>query len=368
MSADACESNGLQVPEPSAALLQQLRSFLPAHSGLANPIDITVEGTAEQYQQALTASLREYDAALVIDVGTPYLAAMPIAQAVLAAARDSGKPVACNFEVGHDIAQAQQLLDQQGSPCFASGERAVRALAKLAEYRRLQQNLRPRPAEVTRRRLDTQLPSLLEYECMDLLSELQVATPPYRFVAAHEDVVAASEAIGYPQVMKIVSPQILHKSDVGGVKLNLANSEQAARAYQQLAAIGAGHDFRGVIIYPMLSKALEMIVGFSHDPSFGPVIVCGMGGVYTEILKDISLALAPVDERQALAMLQALKIWPLLNGARGAEPLAVDQLARLIARFSQLPKVYPQLKEGEINPVFVYADRAVAADARLILG
>lgn len=368
MSADACEKNGLLLPEPGAALKQELRGFLPAHAGLANPIDVTVEGTDEQYRLTLSAALAEYDAALVIDIGTPYLAALPIAQAVLDAAKESGKPVACNFEVGHDIEAAQRLLDENNAPCFASGERAVRALAKLAEYRRLRQSLKPPQPLPAPRKLQTELPALLEYECMELFAGLGIAAPPYRFVAAGEDVRAASQAVGYPQVMKIVSPQIVHKSDVGGVKLGIKDAAQAEAAYRALAAVGAGRDFRGVMLYPQLDKAVEIIVGFSRDSGFGPVVVCGMGGIYTEILKDISLRVAPVDEEDAMAMLRGLKTWPLLQGVRGGQPLAVAELARLIARFSQLPLLYPELAEGEINPVFVFADRALAADARLLLG
>lgn len=142
---------------------------------------------------------------------------------------------------------------------------------------------------------------------------------------------------------------------------------QVLAAFDEIAAMAADKDFRGVLLYPMLGKATEMIVGFSWDAQFGPVVICGMGGIYTEILKDISLRIAPVSKEDALEMLHELKTWPLLAGARGQTPADVDGLAELIHKFSQLPFIYPQLKEGELNPVFVYQDRVDAADARIIL-
>ncbi|MCD8078172.1 MAG: acetate--CoA ligase family protein, partial [Lachnospiraceae bacterium] len=369
MSADATEGSVLTLPEPSEETKNRLREFLPSFAGLANPIDVTVEGTDEQYEKSTQVMLEEYDLALVIDIGTPYLKALPIAEGAIRAAKASGKPVACNFEVGEDIEEAKELLDESGAPCFASAERAVRALSKVAEYARLKKSRHYVPETFEEKHFDVQpgRNALLEYESMDLLGGEGVSVPKHRFVTRREDVVEAAHEIGYPLVLKVVSPQILHKSDFGGVKLNLASDEAVLAAFDEIAAMAADKDFRGVILYPMLAKAQEMIVGFSRDAQFGPVVICGMGGIYTEILKDISLRVAPVSKEDALEMLHELKTWPLLAGARGQEPADVEGLAELIHRFSQLPFIYPQLKEGELNPVFVYPDRVEAADARIIL-
>ncbi|MEG1537842.1 MAG: acetate--CoA ligase family protein, partial [Clostridiales bacterium] len=152
------------------------------------------------------------------------------------------------------------------------------------------------------------------------------------------------------------------------VKVNIKTVADAELYYDKMEKIGEGKDFRGVVMYHMLDQSVEMIVGFSTDKQFGPVIVCGMGGIYTEILRDVSLRIAPVDEEQAMVMLTELKTWPLLNGARGGKHYDVAALAKLIAKFSELPFVYPQLKEGEFNPVFIYEEGVQAADARMILG
>ena len=369
MSADACEHTVMTLPEPSAALKDELRSFLPAFAGLANPIDLTVEGTPEQYGLAVETALKdEYDVAVVIDIGTPYLEATPIATEVIRAAKVSGKPVVCNFKVGNDIDAATNLLDNSGAPCFASAERAVKALAKVVEYGQLKTKTNEIGRKFETKHLDTTNETLLEYEAMGLCKDYGIHVNNHRFVPSKDMVAETCEILGFPIVMKIVSPQILHKSDCGGVKVNIKTVEQALEYFDKMEKIGEGKDFRGVMMYHMIDQSVEMIVGFSTDKQFGPVIVCGMGGIYTEILRDVSLRVAPVTKDQALEMLTELKTWPILNGARGGKHYAVDALAEMIAKFSELPLVYPQLKEGEFNPVFVYEDQAIAADCRMILG
>ena len=364
MAADRCEEVGLSLKEPSGALVDELKSFLPAHAGLANPLDLTVEGSDIQYGQATAAALQEYDAAIVIYVGTSYLRALPVAEQTAQAAAAAGKPVACCFEIGLDIEEAHTYLREQGLPLFASGERAARVFSQMALY----------GSYLTRPIVDISLPSarqlsggaLTEPQAMELLSANGVATPPFRFVKGEQEAIAACREVGFPVVMKVVSPDILHKSDVGGVKLNLADEAAAQAAYRELEAVGRAGDFRGVIIYPMLAKAREVILGFTRDPQFGPVIAFGLGGIYTEVLKDISLGLAPLDKAAALTLIQSIKTYPLLAGVRGEAPADIDSLAEMLTQFSQLPFLYPQLAEADLNPVFVYEKGALAADARLI--
>ncbi len=365
MSVDFAEGQGLQLPEPSPELKARFSEHLPAFAGLANPIDVTVEGTPEQYRIATELALEEADLALVIYVGTPYLAALPVAEAVAAAAKNSGKPVACHFQVGYDIGEAQALLDKEGCPDFPSPEQGVRALAMLAESSLAAKAAAPGALPLPAGQPLT--PPLLEPEIRDLLAGQGVAFAPHVFATSREQVAGAAEQLGYPLVMKIVSPQILHKSDVGGVKLNLKDQAAALAAFDALAKIGQGKDFRGALMAPMLPAGREIIVGFRQDPQFGPVIMAGLGGIYTEILQDIALRIAPVGEAEALAMLKTLKTWPLLDGARGAAKADVQALARLIAAFSRLPFIYPELEEGELNPVFVWEQGVAAVDARLIL-
>jgi len=367
MTADRCEEAGLSLKEPSAQLVGNLKTFLPAHAGLANPLDLTVEGDDKQYGQATAASLTEYDAAIVIYVGTPYLRSLPVVEETAKAALAAGKPVACCFEIGLDMTEAYDYLRQRGLPIFASGERAARVFSKMALYR----SYLERPEAAITLPQPQELPqgasTLTEPQAMALLASHGIGTPQYRFVKGQQEAVNACREVGYPVVMKIVSPDILHKSDVGGVKLNIKDDAAAAQAYSELEQVGRGKDFHGVILYSMLEKGREVILGFTRDPQFGPVIAFGLGGIYTEVLKDVSLAIAPLDEAQALRLIQSIKTYALLAGTRGEKPADVQTLAAMLAKFSTLPFIYPQLAEADLNPVFVYEQGAVAVDARLIV-
>jgi acyl-CoA synthetase (NDP forming) len=210
--------------------------------------------------------------------------------------------------------------------------------------------------------------TLTEPQAMALLAAHGVATPPFRFAQGEQEASAACAELGYPLVMKVVSPDILHKSDVGGVKLNIVDEAAAGVAYRELAALGQKAAFHGVITYPMLGQAREVILGFTRDAQFGPVIAFGLGGIYTEVLKDIRLGLAPLDKEAALTLIKGIKTYPLLAGVRGEAPADLGALAEMLVKFSELPFIYPQLAEADLNPVFVYEQGAVAADARLIAG
>lgn len=207
---------------------------------------------------------------------------------------------------------------------------------------------------------------ILEPDAVELLKENALPTPVFCFVTEKTQLQTAAAKIGYPLVMKVVSPKIIHKSDAKGVYLNLQNLAEAEAAFDTMAAAFAGQDFRGVMVYPMLKPGKEIMVGFHRDPQFGPVVLAGLGGIYTEILKDVALAIAPVTPERAMAMLKTLKCYPLLTGVRGEAGVDMDGLAQLIADFSQLPFAYPELAEADLNPVFVYEDGVAIVDVRLI--
>ena len=363
LTADRLETLGLHVLAPSDALKARLKEFLPAFSGLSNPLDITVEGTAEQYERTLALALEEYDAAIVIDIGTPYLAAMPVAEALCKAAAASQKPVLAYFEVGKDIEQARETLRNGGIPCFGSGERAADGLRGLAR----RSNPVPQAIVETVQTQKLGKDFLTEPDCMDILDGLGIPTPKRALIQSRTEAAKAAAEIGYPVCMKIVSRDIIHKSDVGGVKLNVQNAEQAENAFDALEAICLGKHFGGVLIYPMLKTGPEVIFGLVRDPQFGPAAAVGLGGIFTETLKDIALCPAPVSREEAMQMLRSLKAFKLLTGARGKKPCDVEALAEILAKLSKLPFLYEEIAEVDLNPVFAYENGALTADARMLL-
>ncbi|ATW27807.1 acetate--CoA ligase family protein [Candidatus Formimonas warabiya] len=366
MSIDKADEIGLDAGEPSSELKKALQEFLPPHAGLKNPIDLTVEGTGEGYRRSLAESLKEYDAAVALYIGTPYLEAMPVAQGIVDAARESQKPVVSVLQVGCDVAESDNLLKQHHLPNFSTGERAVRVISRMAEY----QGLKSRPGYFSdlppiKGNLPGQGP-VLEPDAMALLKENGIPVPPYRFAGDRHQAVEACQSLGYPVVMKVVSPQILHKSDFGGVVLNIADDEGAGKAFDHLRQIALDRDFRGVVIYPMLKGGREVILGLTRDVQFGPVVAFGLGGIYTEVLKDIVLRVAPVDRTGAEEMIRSIRTYPILKGTRGQEPADLDALAETIVNFSRLPFLYPDIAEADLNPVFVFPQGVFVGDVRLL--
>jgi acetyltransferase len=369
MAADWAEEVGLDVAEPSTEAKAHLAEFLPPHCALKNPVDLTVEGTEDGYRRALLALVGEYDAALALNIAPAYLDSVPLARGVCDAADETGKPVAAAFLPAQIVREAVPQLESRGIPNFATGERAVSALGCMARHRVWQRSWRPLPSPKHAEGLARSLPAsgrMLEHEAMGWLRANGIPVPDLRFAATVEDALRGCREIGYPVVMKVVSPDILHKSDVGGVILDIQDGDAAENAFYRLQRSAAGRDFRGVVIYPTIRGAQEVLLGLARDPQFGPVVACGLGGVHTEVWQDVALRVAPVDRQEAMVMIGELKSLPLLQGARGKPPYDLDTLASLLADFSQLPFRYPDIGEIDLNPVFVFPKGLVVGDVRII--
>ena len=365
MAADWAEDIGLRISEPSAAAREKLAEFLPPHCAFKNPIDLTVEGNEDGYRKTLLTLLEEYDAALALNIAPPYLDSVPLARGVCDAARESGKPVIASFLPARVVESAIDYLHENGVPNLATGERAVAALNLMARFQKLQANrLPPAAHDAVRGELPGQ-GQMLEHEAMAWLRDNGIPVPEFRFAATADEAAAGAVEIGYPVVVKVVSPQILHKSDVGGVRLNLRDDAAVRDAFQHMASIG-GAEFRGVVLYPMVRPVQEVLLGISRDPQFGPVVAFGLGGIYTEVWRDIVLRVAPIGREEAAAMIREIKSLPLLEGVRGQEPCDLDALADVLAQFSQLPFRYPDIGEIDLNPVFLFSDGLAVGDVRVI--
>jgi acyl-CoA synthetase (NDP forming) len=366
MAADKAEEVSLNVAEPSPEMTSVLKGILPPHAGVKNPIDITVEGTGEEYSQVLTEVLKEYDAALALYIGTPYLKALPVAEGIKRAAEMSGKPIVSTVLVGCDVEESVEFLKAHHLPNYVTGERAVKVLARMAEYHEYLTN-KPELSEIPEQKAF--LPGtgpVLEPDGMALLKENGIPVPEFRFAQSPQKAVEFCRSVGYPVVMKVVSPEILHKSDFGGVILNIGDDQGAEKAFNTLKERAEGRDFWGVVIYPMLKGGREVILGFTRDVQFGPVVAFGLGGIYTEVLKDIVLRVAPVDKKGAQEMIRSIRTYPILKGIRGQEPADLDALADAIVNFSRLPFLYPDLEEADLNPVFVFPKGVLVGDVRLV--
>ena len=368
LAADVAEEIGLDVAEPGPELRACLSELLPAHSALKNPFDLTVEGTETGYRETLAAALGEYDAALALNVAPPYLDSVALARGVCDAAQRSGKPVVANFMSGETVAAGVAYLNERGIPNFPIGERAVNVLEKMARYHAFaveRQNGGGRAAVVETRPLPGE-GHLLEPEAMAWLGQNGIPVPELRTADNPAEAVEMCREIGYPVVMKVVSPDILHKSDCGGVVLDITSDQAAWDAFAAIQRSAGAVDFRGVVIYPLVRGGQEVLLGLSRDPQFGPVVACGLGGVYTEILHDIALRVAPVRQNEAMAMIHELRSVKVLQGARGRPSADLQSLAGAIVALSQLPFRYPEISEVDLNPVFVLPEGLIVGDVRVI--
>jgi acyl-CoA synthetase (NDP forming) len=273
------------------------------------------------------------------------------------------------METGLKVSESVGYLRDNGLPNYVSTERAITVIARMADFdEKRSYNLskiavKPEPEQGS---LFSARKTLLEPEAMAILKKHDIAAPEFVFTDNSDDAVIACRSLGYPVVMKVVSPEILHKSDSGGVILNILDDNAASAAFNKIAGGAGNRDFRGVIIYPMIKGGQEVIIGLKTDAQFGPVVIFGLGGIYTEVLQDYVVRVAPVSIAEGLKMITEIRGCKILEGARGSQPVDLESLAETIARFSQLPFIYPDLGEADLNPVFALPEGAVAGDVRLI--
>jgi len=213
--------------------------------------------------------------------------------------------------------------------------------------------------------------ALTEVEAKELLAKARIPVVETKLARSKREAISMSKEMGFPVVLKVNSRDVIHKSDSGGVKLGLANATQAGKAYSEImSSIRQAHPdarIEGISVQPMVAPAVEVIVGMSKDPQFGPVIMFGLGGILVEVLKDVSFRIVPLTERDAGEMIREIKGYPILEGYRGQKPASLPALEKLIVQVSRFVEKNSHIRELDLNPVFAYPDRALAVDARIIL-
>ena len=397
MASDACESHGLEVAGLSDPTVGALRAFLPREASVRNPVDMIASASPENFERTvrLVAGDPSVDALLVIYVPPIVPLPLEVAQAIVrgnaAAARDaaargeSPKPVLTCFMGSHGVPEGLRSLHEGQIPSYAFPESAAIALARAVRYGRWRaepEGTVPR-FEVDRARAESILAAprsraggggtawLDPDETRELLDVYGLAAPPARVAGDVEQAVVAAREIGYPVVLKLVSATITHKSDVGGVVLDLRSDAEVRQAHagmvERLAARGWRDRMQGVLVQPMLREGLEAIVGMTHDPSFGPLVMFGIGGVQVELLKDVAFRVQPLTDRDARELVRSVRGYPLLGGWRGAPPGDVAAIEEALLRVSQLAGDHPEVVEMDLNPLRVLPPGrgCVVVDARI---
>ena len=386
MTTDAGERYGLTMASFSETTTAQLQQGLPPAANLLNPVDVLGDGGAERYELALNAVLGDSGVDGAIVISTPQLTTdlTEIATAVSQAAATHAKPtLVCQMALT-DIDKPLAILTAAGLPHYRFPEEAARALAAMVRYAL---NLRRPGYEVkTFTDVDKDVVKsllagvraegrqlLLEPEAHEVFRAYGFPVPPFRWARDEDEAVQGAAAIGYPVVLKVVSPDIVHKFDAGGVRLHLAEEAGVCRAFKEikasLQALKPAARLMGVLVQPMAPKGRETIFGMSRDPQFGPLLMFGLGGTYVEIFKDVVFKVAPISELWAQRMIRELKGFQIFTGYRGEPPSDLEAIAQCLERLSQLVLDFPQIKELDINPLMVFEQGKGAAvlDARIFL-
>jgi acyl-CoA synthetase (NDP forming) len=374
LAVDACEAAGLTIVPFVAATRERLSTFLPAEASLGNPVDMVASAGPDAYKRALEIALAadEVDAVMVIYTPVDPRSADATLQAIregIAAGRAAGatrKPVLACLMAAHG---RPQPLDVNGEriPAYAFPENAARALAKAATYAdwRAQppallwnfDDVRVDEARaVCRRAIEARGEGWLTGdETRELLGAFGVPLAAGMLAHSPDEAVALARVLGFPVAAKLASHRVQHKSDVGGVRLNLTSDSAVKRAYAEIMARGrtlaAESDIDGVLIQSMITDGVETMIGVSDDPLFGPLVAFGLGGIHVEILGDVRFRVAPLTDRDADELLHEIRGLPLLNGYRGHPPADLDALRELLLRISRLAVDVPEILELDLNPV-----------------
>jgi acetyltransferase len=378
VAADAARAAALDLPALSEPVRRRLAEGLPATASLGNPVDLVGDADARRYSHALHSLGPDCADALLV-ILTPQAAtdAAGVARTIAGATRGWPIPVVAAFVGGARVAPGVRALEEAEIPCYAFPETAVKTLAGMA---RLTERQRKSPAEPAvpsdnaaarqwRAGLGAGGPRQLGLlDLAPLLAAYAIPCLAGRVARSAEDAAAVAEGMGFPVALKIASPDITHKTEVGGVVLDLHDAravrEAAALVLSRVAAARPQAVLRGVLVEPMAPAGKELLLGGVRDPQFGPLVMVGSGGIYVEIFADTAARLAPVSPAEALEMLDELKIAPLLRGVRGERPVDRAALSGIVGRFAQLLVDLPDVDEIEINPLMAGPDGAMAVDAR----
>jgi acetyltransferase len=401
LTTDQVEKAGLHMARFTAETSKQLRAFLPVEASIYNPVDVLGDAGAERYQFALEKVLLDPQVDGVITLLCPTATTEPleVARAVLKIRQKiPRKPLMGVFMGGKEIQEGQKLLREAGIPCYTFPERSVAAMEGMVKYHKNAASLRQKKLlqegtaekEQKRQKVNTHLYNtaqvkatfydalkerrvvLLGHEGVKVLTAFEIPAAPSQLAREPQEAAQKAEEIGFPVVLKIASPKILHKSDIGGVVAGLENTQEVKKHFEgimhRVQRFIPDAPFYGIEVQKMMPPGMEIIIGSSFDLQFGHLLVFGLGGIYVNLFKDISVRLAQnLEEVDIDEMIKETKAYHLLKGFRGSNPLDVQSLKDTILNTARLVTSFPEIREMDINPLLVYEKGVCAVDVKITL-
>jgi acetyltransferase len=384
IAADACESQGLEVVELTETTLTALREAFPEEASVRNPVDMIASANPDSYRVALRAILADPNVDAVIAAFVPPLTVSQpeVARAIVDVHQElPEKPLLAVLMGRAGLPEGRAQLQEAGIPAYIFPESAARALAAMNRYREWLE--RPTgtvarfdvdhdaAAAIIERAATGDGGRLSELDALALFSAYGISTVQSRVARSADEAVAVAEEVGFPVVLKINSEEIGHKTDVGGVVIDVRTEDEVRAAFTEMmesvATAAPAADVDGILVQQFVKGGRETIVGVTHDPLFGPLIMFGLGGIYTEALKDVAFGLHPLSDVDAEEMVRSIRGFSILEGTRGEAPSDLGAIVETLQRVSQLVGDFEQISELDINPLLVFEEGAIAADGLIEL-
>ena len=382
IAADAAERLGVELPHMTKESIEAMAKKLPPNATVFNPVDVIGDATSARYAAVLEQAVKDpnVDGILVILTPQAMTDMETTADVVIETSKKTSKPIITSFMGEARVRSAIRKLKDSSIPNFSYPELAVKSFKRLAQYRAWKDYTTEElpscwynfdaATETVSTILKSGIYQVGEEEAMQILTYYGFQFPERALARTSREAARIASRIGFPVVMKISSPDILHKTDVGGVRVNVKTPKEAEEAFTEITSnarrILRDAFVKGVMVYEMVKGGKEVILGVTYDRTFGHMIMFGLGGIYVEVLKDVSFRIVPVARRDALAMVNEIKTAGLLHGARGEHPADINAIASYIVNLSCLVSDFPEIQELDINPLVVMEKGAVALDARII--
>jgi len=388
IATDTCEKCGIELASLSYELVENLRKVLPPAAALHNPIDVLGDADPERYVNVLDIVLKDPNINTVLIIATPQATTRPreLAEKIVnIVEKFRNKIVVVSFLGGESFEDAIKMLISSRVPVFTSIEDAVESISILDKWFKLRFKVLEYASEkIELYSIDVKyVKNIIEKvrnegrrvltldEALELVSSIGIKVPPGGLAKSEDEAVQIAEKIGYPVVLRVVSPDIIHKSDIGCVKLNISSEDEVRRAFRDImerVRIFAPHaKIFGIHVSRMIRGMYETIIGFTRDPQFGPVVLFGMGGIYVELFKDVSMRVVPITRLEALDMIYDTKIGKILMGYRGSRPVNVELIVDTILKVSSLAYAVDDIVEFDINPLLVTHNDVYAIDVKVVV-
>lgn len=388
MATDECDKSNIFLASLGKETIDSLKEFLPEAANFYNPVDILGDALADRYKKTLEVIVKDSNIDAVVVLLSPQAMTQPYrtARAIVEVMENSGKsiPVLTSFMGGSEVKKAVKFLAEKNIPNFDIPKEAIDTLKVMMEHTdwKSRKSFPIEDFNVDSRRVkkifyqchnEGRL-ELGEMEAREILEAYDIRLPKAELACDIDEAKEIAGRIGYPLVLKIVSPNILHKTDIGGVKIGIDNEKELEENYNQILFSASKYmpdaNIRGILVQEFIKDKKETIIGMSEDPQFGPMIMFGLGGIYVEVLKDVSFRIAPLSRQVAREMVEEIKTIKLLKGTRGEDPSDIDSIIEIILRVSQLVTDFPEILEMDINPLFVkkQGEGSIAGDVRIRIG